>query len=89
MKTLIEKLNYIVDIFWQLKTKEDFKKFLEDILTPAEIETIYERLQIIKFLKAWLSQREIAEKLKTSTTTVNRWARVLKYGSGIFSKIKL
>jgi len=89
MKSLIEKLNYIVDIFWQLKTKEDLKKFLEDILTPAEIETLYERLQIIKFLKSGLSQREIAEKLKTSTTTVNRWARVLKYGSGIFIKIKL
>ena len=89
MKTLTEKLNYIVDIFWQIKSKENLKKFLEDILTPAEIETLYERLQIIKYLKQWLSQREVAEKLETSTATVNRWARVLKYGSGILDKLNL
>ena len=89
MKTLTEKLNYIVDIFWQIETKDDLKNFLEDILTPAEIETLYERLQIVKLLKQWLSQREVAERLNTSTATVNRWARVLKYGSWVFNKLNL
>ena len=89
MKTLQDKLNYIVDIFWQIELKEDLRGFLEDILTPAEIETLYERLQIIKLLRQWLSQRQIAQQLNTSTATVNRWARVLKYGSWVLNKLKL
>jgi len=89
MKTLQGKLNYIVDIFWQIESKKDLEKFLQDILTPAEIETIYERLQIVKLLKQGLSQREVAEKLQTSTATVNRGARVLKYGTGILDKLSL
>ena len=88
MKTLTGKLNYIVDIFWQIETKEDLKGFLEDILTPQEIETLYERLQIIKYLKQWLTQREIAQKLNTSTATVNRWAKVLKYWTGVLHRLK-
>ncbi len=87
MKTLQGKLNYIVDIFWQIESKKDLEKFLQDILTPAEIETIYERLQIVKLLKQGLSQRDVAEKLQTSTATVNRGARVLKYGTGILDKL--
>jgi TrpR family trp operon transcriptional repressor len=89
MKTLINKLNYITDIFWQINTKDDLKNFLQDLFTPGEIEMLYERLQIIKLLKKWLSQREIAEKLNTSTATVNRWARVLKYGTWVLNKLKL
>jgi len=86
---LQDKLNYIVDIFWQIESKEDLRGFLEDILTPAEIETLYERLQIIKLLRQWLSQRQIAQQLNTSTATVNRWARVFKYGSWVLNKLKL
>jgi len=89
MKTLTDKLNYIIDIFWQINTKNDLKNFLEDIFTPSELEILYERLQIIKFLKQSLSQREIAQLLQTSTTTVNRGARTLKYGSWVFENIKL
>ena len=89
MKALQDKLNYIVDIFWQIESKEDLRGFLEDILTPAEIETLYERLQIIKLLRQWLSQRQIAQQLNTSTATVNRWARVFKYGSWVLNKLKL
>ena len=88
MKTLTGKLNYIVDIFWQIQSKEDLKGFLEDILTPQEIETLYERLQIIKYLRQWLTQREVAERLGTSTATVNRWAKFLKYWSGVLNKLK-
>jgi len=89
MKTLQNKVNYITDIFWQLEDKNDLEKLLSDILTPAEIETLYERLQVVKLLKEWFSQREIAEKVKVSTTTVNRWSRVLKYGNGILNDLKL
>lgn len=89
MDTLTNKLDYITSIIKQIESKEDLKNFLNDILTPSEIETIYERLQIIKLLKKWLTQREVALKLNTSTSTVNRWSRILKYGSWILKTLKL
>jgi len=85
----MNKINYISKILWQIKDKKQLNDFLEDVLTPQELETIYERLQIVKDLKEWFSQREIAEKLNVSTTTVSRWARVLKYGKGILNDLDL
>ena len=85
----MNNLDYIIKILWKIKKEEDIKDFLIDILTPQELENIYERLQVIKDLKKWASQREIAEKNKVSTTTVNRWARILRYGTGILNKINL
>ena len=89
MKTLTKKNNYITDIFWQIKKETDINRLLEDILTPQEIETLYERFQIIKLLKQWLSQRQVAEKLNLSTTTVNRGAKILKYWNWILNDLKL
>ena len=84
----MKELDYLLQIYWQL-WKDDVRAFFQDILTPQEIENIYERLQIIKLLKEWYSQREVSEKLGVSTSTVNRWARVLKYWSWIFNKLNL
>ena len=89
MKTLHKKLQFLTDIFWQVEEKKDLENLLKDILTPQEIEALYERLQIIKLLKQGYSQRQIAEKLWVSTTTANRGSRVLKYWTGIFNKLKL
>ena len=79
MNLLQKKLDFISSMFLQVSNQKEVNNLLQDILTPQEIETIYERFQIIKFLKQWLSQKQIAEKLWVSITTVNRWSRVLKY----------
>jgi len=89
MKTLQKKLQFLTDIFWQIEDKKDLEKLFTDILSPQEIETLYERFQLIKLLKEWYSQREIAEKLWISTTTVNRGSRVLKYGTGILDELDI
>jgi len=89
MKTLHKKLQFLTDIFWQIEDKKDLEKLFTDILSPQEIETLYERFQLIKLLREWYSQREIAEKLWISTTTVNRGSRVLKYGTGILNELDI
>ena len=89
MKTLQKKLQFLTDIFWQIEDKKDLEKLFTDILSPQEIETLYERFQLIKLLREWYSQREIAEKLWISTTTVNRGSRVLKYGTGILDELDI
>lgn len=59
---------------------DDLDGFLEDILSPQEIETIDERLKIMYALVAGKTQREIAEELELSITTVSRGSRILQYG---------
>lgn len=59
--------------------KDDLDGFLEDILSPQEIETIDERIKVMHALVAGKTQREIAEKLELSITTVSRGSRILQY----------
>lgn len=77
LKTLRGK---IADELLSKQTKADMDAFLEDILTPAEVETIEERLRIARALASGKTQREVAEKEKASITTVSRAAKMLKYG---------
>ncbi|MBP7806611.1 helix-turn-helix domain-containing protein [Candidatus Gracilibacteria bacterium] len=58
----------------------DLDGFLEDILSPQEIETLDERIKIMHALSAGKTQREIAEELELSITTVSRGSRILQYG---------
>lgn len=58
----------------------DLDGFLEDILSPQEIETLDERIKIMHALAAGKTQREIAEELELSITTVSRGSRILQYG---------
>ena len=61
-----------------LRNEKEVSKFLTDLCTPAELKALNERWSVAQTLsKNELSYREIAEKLKTSTTTVTRVARFL------------
>lgn len=61
-----------------LKNKNEVDGFLKDLCTPAEIKALEERWSVAQLLyEDNLSYREIASKLKTSTTTVTRVARFL------------
>lgn len=60
--------------------KDNLDGFLEDMMTPQEIEALDERIKIMHALTAGKTQREIAEELELSITTVSRWSRILQYG---------
>lgn len=88
MKHMKDKfIHELVDIIVSLKKKGVTLAFLRNILTPAELEEIATRLQIVKLLKKGVSQREVAEKLGVSIVTVSRGARELKYGESGFKKV--
>ena len=66
------------EIFLLLKNKNEVDDFLKDLCTPAELKALEERWAVAQLLyQDNLSYREIAAKLKTSTTTVTRVARFL------------
>ncbi len=57
----------------RLESEKEIAAFLRDLLTPAEIEEFSRRFQIAKLL--WTTTRsysDIADLVRTSTTTVTR-----------------
>ncbi len=63
------------------------EKFLQDLLTPSEIQEIVLRWQIVQELYKGTSQREIAEKFGVGIATVTRGSRALQNGQGGFIQI--
>lgn len=65
-----------------LKTVKEAEQFFRDLCTIEEIKEMSERWQMAKMVNQGLPYREIAEKLKASTTTVARVALWLNNGAG-------
>jgi Trp operon repressor len=58
------------------QTVEELSVVLKAVLTPAEIESIAQRLCILDGLSTGVAQREIAESLRVGIATVTRGSRV-------------
>ncbi|MDD5623695.1 MAG: Trp family transcriptional regulator [Candidatus Peribacteraceae bacterium] len=71
-------------LFASIRTVEEAKLLLQDILTPAELEAIAERWQLIQALASGKPQRQIAHDLKLSISKITRGSRMLQYGGGGF-----
>jgi TrpR-related protein YerC/YecD len=68
----------LYEAFANVGSEREFKNFLADICTPAEIKALNERWKIAQLLSAGeLSQKAIAERIGASVTTVTRVARFL------------
>lgn len=70
-----------------LTSVKEAEAFFRDLCTPKEISDMTERWQIVQQLQTKQSYRDIAEKLKTSTTTVTRVAQWLQNGTGGYQTI--
>ena len=73
-----EKLHLITSLLTRVESR-DLEWVLIDILTPAEIDEIADRLRILTMLESGQSQRDIASELGISVTTVSRGNRVFQY----------
>lgn len=82
-----EDLKLLSDTLWQIWEQKDLDWFIEDIFTPQEIIAVAERIKLVKMLKQWINQREIAEELGISVTTVNRGSRMLKFWTWSLNKL--
>jgi len=63
-----------------LKSVKEAECFFRDLCTVDEIQEMSDRWEIAQLLNDKLSYRDIASKLKTSTTTVSRVAQWLNNG---------
>lgn len=75
--------HYLTELSGAIARIDDSKEaleFLQNILTPKELDEIALRLQIFKMLGKGIPQRDIAQKLGVSIGTISRGSRELQYG---------
>jgi TrpR-related protein YerC/YecD len=65
-----------------LESVEECGRFLKDLCTPAELQALVDRWQVVAFLERGLPYREIHDQTGVSVTTIGRVARFLADGYG-------
>jgi TrpR-related protein YerC/YecD len=70
-----------------LKNEKEALAFFSDLCTPAELEAMADRWQVVPLLREGLPYRVIHEKTAVSATTITRVARCLTMGNGGYSLI--
>lgn len=81
---VLERISKVLDLAVE---QSALKNVLEDLLTPAEILDIDERVKIFKGLIKGDSQRKVAADLGVSVAKVTRGAHALKYGANGIVKL--
>lgn len=70
-----------------LQNKEEAEQFFTDLCTPAELESMADRWQVVPLLRQGIPYRAIHDQTGVSVTTVTRVARCLSFGTGGYNLI--
>ncbi len=65
-----------------LENVQECRNFLKDLCTPAELQALVDRWQVVELLEQDLPYRRIHDLTGVSVTTVGRVARFLSSGFG-------
>jgi TrpR-related protein YerC/YecD len=65
-----------------LQTLEECDAFLQDLLTPGELEDVIQRLEVAYILAQGGTYEAAAEQTSASATTISRVRRALYRGAG-------
>ena len=65
-----------------LQTASECRNFFKDLCTPAELQALVDRWQVVEFLEQDLPYRKIHDLTGVSVTTIGRVARFLSDGFG-------
>lgn len=65
-----------------LKTGGEVRSFLEDLCTPAELESMGDRWKVVPLLLQGVPYRDIHDRTSVSVTTIGRVARTIDRGTG-------
>ena len=65
-----------------LKTVVECRNFFRDLCTPAELQALVDRWQVVNLLQRELPYRQIHDMTGVSVTTIGRVARFLTEGFG-------
>lgn len=65
-----------------LRSKEECRRFFEDICTIKELQAISQRMRVACLLDSGSNYLEVSEVTGASSATISRVNRCLNYGSG-------
>jgi len=65
-----------------LESTDECRRFLKDLCTPAELQALVDRWQVVELLQQELPYRKIHDLTGVSVTTIGRVARFLTSGFG-------
>ena len=65
-----------------LRTVAECRNFFRDLCTPAELQALVDRWQVVELLEQGLTYRKIHDLTGVSVTTIGRVARFLTDGFG-------
>ena len=65
-----------------LETIDECRNFFKDLCTPAELQALVDRWQVVEYLQQGLPYRKIHDLTGVSVTTIGRVARFLTDGFG-------
>ncbi len=83
---MLNSYNELINTFSSITDKEEMKKFLEEILTDKERNSLSLRWQLMKDLNSGISQREIANKYHMSLCKITRGSKILKSPDSVCKK---
>jgi len=72
----------LFDAITSLQTIEESRNFFRDLCTPAELQALVDRWQVVELLQKDLPYRKIHDMTGVSVTTIGRVARFLHDGFG-------
>lgn len=82
-----ESIDFLMTAVASLATPQEARKFFEDLCTPAELESMADRWQVVPLLRKGMPYRAIHDQTGVSVTTITRVARCLSFGAGGYQLI--
>ena len=82
MQQRADSIDRLYDVILSLDSKEECRRFFEDLCTIRELSDMAQRLDTAILLDNKMSYLAIAKDVKISTATIGRVNRCLNYGSG-------
>ena len=76
----IEMFDDFFEAVLKLKSKEDCRKFFEDVCTIKQLQDVSQRLEVAKLLSEKKNYQEISKLTGASTATISRVNKCLLYG---------
>ena len=80
--TEIKSPSELYNVILKLKTVDDCEKMFNDLFTPAELQSLEQRILSAKLLLQGETYEQIINKTAISSATLSRVNKCVKYGEG-------
>jgi TrpR-related protein YerC/YecD len=84
-KTIDSKITKLMQAIALLQDQDEALRFFVDLCTPAELEAMAGRWQVVPMVREGVPYRTIHERTGVSVATITRIARCIHLGEGGYS----